>query len=40
VYFNYNDTSNAAQIYTGSEPIGEEEANWIGAICNIKRTVL
>jgi hypothetical protein len=27
VYFNYNDTSNAAQIYTGSEPIGEEEAN-------------
>lgn len=25
VYFNYQDTSNAAQIYTGEEPIGEEE---------------
>lgn len=25
VYFNYNDTSNAAQIYTGREPVGEEE---------------
>lgn len=25
VYFNYQDTSNAAQIYTGNEPVGEEE---------------
>lgn len=25
VYFNYTDTSNAAQIYTGSEPVGEGE---------------
>ena len=25
VYFNYSDSSNAAQIYTGREPIGEEE---------------
>ena len=25
VYFNYSDTSNAAQIYTGNEPVGEEE---------------
>lgn len=25
VYFNYNDTNNAAQIYTGEEPVGEEE---------------
>lgn len=25
VYFNYQDTSNAAQIYTGDEPVGEEE---------------
>ena len=25
VYFNYQDTSNAAQIHTGSEPVGEEE---------------
>lgn len=25
VYFNYSDTSNAAQIYTGREPVGEEE---------------
>ncbi len=25
VYFNYSDTSNAAQIYTGREPIGEGE---------------
>jgi hypothetical protein len=27
VYFNYSDTSNAAQIYTGQEPVGEEETN-------------
>ena len=27
VYFNFSDTSNAAQIYTGNEPVGEEEAN-------------
>ena len=26
VHFNYQDTSNAAQIYTGSEPVGEEES--------------
>lgn len=26
VYFNYQDTSNAAQIYTGNEPVGEEES--------------
>jgi hypothetical protein len=25
VYFNYHETSNAAQIYTGDEPVGEEE---------------
>lgn len=25
VHFNYQDTSNAAQIYTGDEPVGEEE---------------
>jgi len=25
VYFNYNDTRYAAQIYTGREPVGEEE---------------
>lgn len=25
VYFNYSDTSNAAQIYTGNEPVGEGE---------------
>ena len=25
VYFNYSDTSNAAQIYTGDEPVGEED---------------
>jgi hypothetical protein len=25
VYFNFSDSSNAAQIYTGREPIGEEE---------------
>ena len=25
VYFNYRDTNNAAQIYTGDEPVGEEE---------------
>lgn len=25
VYFNYQDKTNAAQIYTGSEPVGEEE---------------
>lgn len=25
VYFNYSDTSDAAQIYTGQEPIGEGE---------------
>ena len=25
VYFNYSDTSNAAQIYSGREPVGEEE---------------
>lgn len=26
LYFNFSDTSNAAQIYTGQEPIGEGEA--------------
>ena len=26
VYFNYRDTSNAAQLYTGKEPVGEEES--------------
>ena len=26
VYFTYSDTSNAVQIYTGQEPVGEEEA--------------
>ena len=26
VYFNYSDTSNAAQIYTGNEPVGEGES--------------
>ena len=26
VYFNFSDTSNAAQIYTGSEPVGEGES--------------
>jgi len=26
VYFNYQERSNAAQIYTGSEPVGEEES--------------
>ena len=25
VYFNYQDTNNAAQIYLGQEPVGEEE---------------
>ena len=25
VYFNYSDTYEAAQIYTGGEPVGEEE---------------
>ncbi len=25
VYFNFSDTSKAAQIYTGQEPVGEEE---------------
>lgn len=25
VYFNYRDTNNAAQIYTGKEPVGEGE---------------
>lgn len=25
VYFNFSDTSNAAQIYSGSEPVGEGE---------------
>ena len=25
VYFSYQDTRNAAQIYTGNEPVGEEE---------------
>ena len=25
VYFNYQDSSDAAQIYTGKEPVGEEE---------------
>jgi hypothetical protein len=25
VYFNFSDTSNAAQIYTGNEPVGEGE---------------
>lgn len=25
VYFNYQDTNNAVQIYTGQEPVGEEE---------------
>lgn len=25
VYFNYSDRSNAAQIYTGKEPVGEGE---------------
>jgi len=26
VYFNYQDSNNAAQIYTGREPVGEEES--------------
>lgn len=26
VYFNYDDTNNAAQIYTSREPVGEEES--------------
>lgn len=26
VYFNFNETSKAAQIYTGNEPVGEEES--------------
>jgi hypothetical protein len=26
VYFHYNDTNNFAQIYTGREPVGEEES--------------
>ena len=26
VYFNFRDTSNTAQIYTGKEPVGEGEA--------------
>jgi hypothetical protein len=25
VYFNFNDACNTAQIYTGNEPVGEEE---------------
>jgi len=25
VYFNFNDANNSSQIYTGSEPVGEEE---------------
>ena len=25
VYFNYNDTANTAQMYTGKEPVGEGE---------------
>lgn len=25
VYFNYSDSHNAAQMYTGREPVGEEE---------------
>ncbi len=25
VYFNFSDTSNAAQVYTGNEPVGEGE---------------
>ncbi len=27
VYFNYNDSGNVAQIYTGKEPVGEEETD-------------
>ncbi len=26
VHFNFHDANNAAQIYTGSEPVGEEES--------------
>ena len=29
VYFSYSDSSNAAQIYTGREPVGEEETNGV-----------